>query len=87
MTQLTISLSDQHAEFVADQARKEGFDTVSEYLAALIRSIQQREARRALDAKLREGLESGPGTPMTRADWESIEREAMTRLNHEHVEP
>jgi Arc/MetJ-type ribon-helix-helix transcriptional regulator len=62
---------------------QEGYASASEYLRTLIRDAQKRRAKRELEAKLREALESGPATPMTREDWDSIEQEAMDRLARE----
>jgi antitoxin ParD1/3/4 len=42
--------------FVEDQAAKEGFGTTSEYLRSMIRDVQKRLAKQALEAKLLEGL-------------------------------
>ena len=77
MTTMSISVPDQMKDFIEAQARKNGFEGVSEYLRALILEVQEREARQALDAKLREGLESGPAADLTSEEWESIEREGI----------
>jgi antitoxin ParD1/3/4 len=71
---MNISLSEELNAFVKDQAAKRGFSTVSEYVSAIIREQQQRQRER-LDALLLEGLDSGPGTPLTQEDWEHIRRE------------
>jgi hypothetical protein len=36
-------------------------------------------ARQALDVKFREAMESGPATPMTRDDWDELERNVWER--------
>jgi hypothetical protein len=36
-------------------------------------------ARRALEVKFREAMESGPATPMTRDDWDELERNVRER--------
>jgi antitoxin ParD1/3/4 len=87
MVTMNISLPDAMKEFVEAQAAKEGFGSVSEYLLSVIREVQKRQAKQALDAKLVEAIESGPATPMTREDWESIEREALDRLAREQTHP
>ena len=83
MTTMNISLPDEMKTFVEAQMTQEGYASASEYLRALIREAQKRRAKRDLEAKFREAIESGPATPMTREDWESIEPEAMKRLAHE----
>lgn len=79
MATMNISLPDPMKEFVETQAQKEGFGTVSEYLRSMIREVQKRGAKQALEAKLREGLESGPAEPMTAEDWDAIRREVHRR--------
>ena len=85
MTTVNVSLPDPMREFVEAQARKEGFATVSEYLHSLLREVQRREARRALDAKLQEGLESGPSAPLTSEEWDDIEREGIELAARRHL--
>ena len=85
MATMNISLPDEMKAFVEAQAAKEGFGTTSEYLRSIIRDLQKRQAKQALEAKLREALESGPSEPMTREDWEEIEREGLERLARERT--
>jgi antitoxin ParD1/3/4 len=76
MATMNISLPDELKAFVKNQATQRGFGTVSEYMTAIIREQQQRQHERdGLDALLLEGLDSGPGTPLTQKDWEQIRRE------------
>ncbi len=79
MATMNISLPDSMKEFVEQQAEKEGFGTVSEYLRSVLREVQKRQAKQALEAKLRDGLDSGPATLMTREDWDGIRREVHRR--------
>ena len=83
MTTMNISVPDDMKAFVEAEMAQEGHASASEYLRTLIRDAQKRRAKRELEAKLREALESGPATPMTREDWDSIEQEAMDRLARE----
>jgi len=76
MATMNISLPDEMKAFVEEQAAQRGFGTVSEYLRAMIREAQERNAKQErLDALLLEGLDSGPGTPLAKADWDRIRRE------------
>ena len=84
MATMNISLPDEMKAFVETQAAKEGFGTTSEYLRSVIRDVQKRQAKQALEAKLREALESGPAEPMTREDWDELERNALERLHREN---
>jgi antitoxin ParD1/3/4 len=79
MTTMNISVPDEMKAFVEAQMAQEGYASASEYLRALIREAQKRQAKQQLEAKFREALESGPATPMTREDWDSIELEALER--------
>jgi len=79
MATMNISLPDPMKEFVEEQADREGFGSVSEYLRSVIRDVQKRAAKQALEVKLLEGLQ-GPTTEMTREDWDSIRREALEGL-------
>jgi antitoxin ParD1/3/4 len=79
MTTMNISLPDEMKAFVEAEMAQEGYASASEYLRALIRDAQKRRAKRALEAKFREALESGPATPMTRDDWDDLERKVWER--------
>jgi antitoxin ParD1/3/4 len=82
MATMNVSLPDEMKAFVEAQAAKEGFGTTSEYLRSMIRDVQKRLAKQALEAKLLEGLE-GPAVAMTREDWDEIRREGLERLASE----
>ena len=80
MATMNISIPDDMKAFVEEQTAEKGFGTVSEYMRDLIRGVQQRQAeRQRVDALLLVGLESGPATPLTRVDWESIRQEVHER--------
>lgn len=85
MTTMNISLPEEMKAFIEAQMEEQGYASASEYLRALIREAQRRRARQALEAKFREALESGPSTPMTREEWDSIEREALERWDREQT--
>ncbi|MBX6312379.1 MAG: type II toxin-antitoxin system ParD family antitoxin [Isosphaeraceae bacterium] len=69
MTTMTISLSDSPREFIEEQSAKQGYGMPDDYVRALIREAQKREAKARLEALLLEGLNSGPAEPMTAEDW------------------
>jgi antitoxin ParD1/3/4 len=79
MTTMNVSLPEAMKEFVEEQVAKGGYETASEYVRALIREAQIRAAKEDLDAKLLEGLESGPATPMSKADWDELKRRVWER--------
>lgn len=76
MATMNISLPDEMKAFVEHQAALKGFGTVSEYVRAIIREAQQRNVERdRLDSLLLDGLNSGPGTPLAKGDWDRIRQE------------
>ncbi len=87
MATMNISLPDAMKEFVEAQAAKEGYGSVSEYLRTVIRDIQKRQAKQELDAKLLEALQSGPAEPMTREDWDELERRVWERHHQGRPQP
>jgi antitoxin ParD1/3/4 len=83
MATLTVSLPDEMKAYIEAQVAEEGYASASEYLQALLRDARMSQARKKLEAKLDEALASGPAEPMTREDWESIEREAIERSSRD----
>jgi antitoxin ParD1/3/4 len=75
MTTVNISLPDSMKLFLEEQAAKGGYGTTDEYLRALIREAQRREAKAKLEALLLQGLDSGEPTPMTDEDWDEMRRQ------------
>jgi antitoxin ParD1/3/4 len=73
---LNITLPEALGEFVDDQVAKGNYGTVSEYLQALIREAQRREAKAELEAKLLEGLQS-PASEMTADDWAELKQRVL----------
>ena len=75
MATMNISLPDEMKSFVEEQANRRGFGTVSEYMRAIIREVQEASVERErIDELLLEGLNSGPPTPLAPADWDRIRR-------------
>ena len=79
MATMSITLPDEAKAFLEEQVAAEGYASVSDYLGAIIREVRLRKAKLALEAKLREAIESGPATPMTREDWDELERRVWER--------
>jgi antitoxin ParD1/3/4 len=86
MMTINLSLPEEMKAFIEAQVAQEGYASVSEYLRTLIQEAQKRKAKQELEAKLLEGLQ-GQATEMTRADWESMEREALDGLAGETIRP
>lgn len=80
-TTMNISLPDAMKAFVEEQVQSGGYGTVSEYVRDLVRRDQKERAQNRLEALLLEGLESGPGEPVTPEFWEALRREIQERRN------
>jgi antitoxin ParD1/3/4 len=78
MTTMNISLPDEMKAFIEAQVAKEGYASVSEYLRAVIRDVQKRQAKQELEAKLLEGLQS-PASELTEADWSALRQRVLDR--------
>ncbi len=77
---MNISMPEAMREWIERQASAEGYGTISEYFRALVREDQKRNARRELDRKLIDALDSGPAAEMTGADWHHIRSTVRQRL-------
>ncbi len=79
MTTSTLQLGEADRQFIEIQAAKDGHGDAIRYVQSLIRLEREREARRDLEASLREALE-GEATEMTAEDWADIRREGIKSL-------
>lgn len=69
---MNIALPEAMKEFVLQQVSEGGYSTASEYVRELIRADQKRKAQERVEQLLIEGLESGPATPWTKADFDKL---------------
>lgn len=93
MTTLNITLPDSLRAFVEEQAATGGFGSASDYVQTLLRLEQERHAEAAttsaadqlgltedeLDAKLKEGLDSGPPVEADDAYWDRKRTDLLRR--------
>ena len=80
MATMNITLPEAMKAFVQEQAARGGFETVSEYMRAVIRDLQESADYRAeVREKLLEAVRSGPSTPLTQADWDEVRQEVRRR--------
>jgi antitoxin ParD1/3/4 len=79
MNTMNIAIPEQLKSFVQRQVERRGYSSVSEYVRDLIRGDQERQAIAALETEILKGLDSGPSTPMTKADWHDIRTEVRRR--------
>ena len=87
MTTMNISLPEEMKAFIDSQIAAGGYASASEYVCTLVRDAQRHQAKQALEDKLREALESGPATPMTKEDWAALRRRALDELAAEAIKP
>ena len=80
MVDLNVSVSEDVREWIEEQVRAGRYANAGDYVRELIQRERQQQARKHVEDLIREGIESGPATPMTRDDWEWIRREGMRRL-------
>jgi antitoxin ParD1/3/4 len=79
MQSMNISLPDPLKQFVDGQISTGRYSSASEYVRELIRADEKRKAEEQLEAKLLEGL-NGSESELTPADWRTIRKEALARL-------
>ena len=75
---LSLTLSDDVAEFLRGQVAEGGYASPGEYVGVLIREARRKKAKAALDATLVEALE-GPAREMTEGDWAELRRGIIER--------
>jgi plasmid stability protein len=95
MTRLTLDLADELSTRLRARAAETGHASVEEYVQALLRSESEATgggedlgapehlivgSDEELEAKLDEGVASGPATAMTAVEWQSVRREVAQRL-------
>ena len=79
---MSILLAEPLSQKVERLAKKHGYPSVEDYLTDLLQREEHdgspfvgREAE--VEAALLKSLQSGPATPMTRADWDELKRRAL----------
>ena len=77
MTSLNVSLPEPTKKFIESEVKRGGYSTPSEYVRALVRAEQKRNAEDHLERLLLDGLGSGPATEMTRKDWDDVRRRVL----------
>jgi antitoxin ParD1/3/4 len=87
MQTMNISLPDSMKHFIERQVAAGGYSSASEYVRALVRDEQQRQAKARLETLLLEALDSGDPTAMTREDWDALRREGLARLRARSATP
>jgi len=78
-TTMNISLPETLREFVDERVAEGSFANASDYVRALIRDDRVKRAQASLEAKLLEGLASGPPIEATDAYWEDLKARVRNR--------
>ena len=76
---MNISLPEALREYVDERVAEGTFANASDYVRALIRDDRLKRAQASLEAKLLEGLESGPAVVADDAYWEGLKSRALAR--------
>ena len=76
---MNISLPETLREFVDERVAEGSFANASDYVRALIRDDRVKRAQASLEAKLLEGLASGPPIEATDAYWEDLKARVRNR--------
>ncbi len=87
---MTIHLSGDREQVVRTLMKAGRYASEDEVIDEALRLLQQRdlkqvEEKKRIEAKLIEGLDSGPSTPMTPEDWDEIEREGRRLIGQRKV--
>ncbi len=83
-TTMNVSLPETLKEYVRDRVVEGIYSNPSDYIRALIRTDMKRHSQEHLETMLLDGINSGPATEMTRADWDGIMASAKRRLEEKH---
>jgi antitoxin ParD1/3/4 len=79
-TTMNISLPETLREFVDERVAEGDFANASDYVRALIREDRTKRADSWLEAKLLQGLESGPAVIADDKYWEDLKAEVRARI-------
>ncbi len=79
MAELTITFPESVKAFILSQTSLGGFPSPDAYILSLVREAQQDLTDEEIESRLLEAVESGPATPMTRADWYALRDEVHRR--------
>ena len=80
MTSLNISLPEQLREWIEMQVEGGRYGNASEYVRELIRRDQERQMEHRLDDLIREGIDSGPPSKLSKRDWIELRADIAKRL-------
>jgi len=77
---MNISVPPAIRDYIADRVSEGPYASASEYVRELVRRDRERRELKDVEAKLVEGLESGPARELTKADWAELRGELERRI-------
>lgn len=77
---INISVPDTMKAEVEEIIATEGYGNTSEFFRDLVRDYVKERRQRKLEALILEGINSGPATPLTKADFDEIRRRGIERI-------
>lgn len=77
---MNISLPEALRSYVDERVAEGGYANVSDYVRALIRDDRASRAKAQLEAKLLEGVASGPQVEATEEYWKRIDAKVRSRM-------
>lgn len=81
-TTINISMPQSMKLDVEEIIASEGYGNTSEFFRDLIRTYQRRRRELIIETLFLEGINSGPATPLTHADFEEIKRRGIERIKN-----
>ena len=78
-TTMSFALPEVLRRYIDERVKGGTYGNTSEYLRDLIRRDQEEQAKQRLRELIQEGLASGPGRELTRADWAELRKTALAR--------
>ncbi len=77
---MNVSLPESLKDYVRKRVAEGHFSNPSDFIRALIRADEAREAQRQLERRLLEGLDTDAQQSLTTQDWHDIRRQVHARL-------
>ena len=79
MTKLDVSLTEDLKAFLEQQAAAGGYRSAAAYVEDVLRQLWKHNARGALEAKVMEGINSGPPIEVTPDFWVGLKTRVHQR--------
>jgi antitoxin ParD1/3/4 len=79
-TTINVSLPSPMRAYLEKRVKLDGFGSISDFIRALVREDQKRQAQEELERRLLAALDTSEATPMTAQDWEEIKTAVKTKI-------